>query len=442
MSSIASIHLIFDGLPTRSSNNPLSGCWGAIINIHLTPRNILSQQHSGPLGFVSATVAKYLALIRGLNTVLSYIEHRLAHNPKHYSIHLYNNSQVCLNQLLGNYKVQAPNVKPLHMVAVGLLKRFHSFTVKVVIKSYPPFKQATTLANAAASSSAKLTANARPIYRPSLLSLVPITVAGGKTIASHDIGSITDTVYLIDASFLHSLPKGEVYLQLLRDCAPVQIIPSGFDLTALGKISLPSQVFWTEKCTEKVAKLPFIVVDSLPVPVHISVRKDGYFRGYNIDLFAPLPRDVLSFDVTNVPVQYRNHPYWKPDRPLVVPDNYDNEDSEFKGIIVNKNTIADIVASALRQDSALSDSDNELLQQVKGVLLKQPKEKVVQASSSKRNASGECSLEQDSSSCQQTSQKSTTNLQNSSKECVQQVPTTNEDDEIAKTDDKSSVTEH
>lgn len=429
MSSITPIHLFFEGLPPKPFDNPpLSASWGAVIHIHPTPQVTLSQHHFGPLGCAPSIAAKYLAVIRALHATLSFIETRLAHSPKSYSIHLHNDSNVCLSQISGHSKVHHQNLKHLHVITLGLLQRFHSFNVLVLSRSHSFLEHAINLATIGTTSSAKLIKSARPVYRPSLSSLVSMVIAGNMTIASHDIGTITDTVYLIDAGFLESIFAGNVYLKLLRDCAPVQIIPSGIDVTALGIVSLPAQVFWPNKFTEKADKLPFLVVDSLPVPVHISVQKGGYFRGYNIDVSVPNPSDVISFDASHVPVQYRNHPYWKINGPLVAPCN---EDGAVTGIVNAANTVSNIIANALLQSLARDDSGDKNIQQVHSVHLKEPERDVLKLTLSLENVSAEQSLEQ-------SSQEKAIELQNSSEEPLQLVSATNEPEENTMTDDDFS----
>ncbi|HEX5505009.1 MAG TPA: ribonuclease HI family protein [Thermomicrobiales bacterium] len=67
--------------------------------------------------------AEYLTLIAALEDLAAMIE-RHEHKPADYAVRVRGDSQLVIQQLLGRWKVNHPNMKPLHARARALLARF------------------------------------------------------------------------------------------------------------------------------------------------------------------------------------------------------------------------------------------------------------------------------------------------------------------------------
>jgi probable phosphoglycerate mutase len=109
--------IIFDG---GSKGNPGRG-YGSY---ELSSRAGQSKQKRLEYGDqVTNNEAEYLTLIAALEDLAAMIE-RHERNPADYTVRVRGDSQLVIQQLLGRWKVNHPNMKPLHARARALIARF------------------------------------------------------------------------------------------------------------------------------------------------------------------------------------------------------------------------------------------------------------------------------------------------------------------------------
>ena len=104
----AVIHIFVDG---GARGNPGEAGIGVVIKQgHKT-----LDEFGEYIGKATNNVAEYTALNRGL-------QEALAHGHKH--IEVFSDSELMVNQIKGEYKVREDSLRPLHYLAVKLLKKF------------------------------------------------------------------------------------------------------------------------------------------------------------------------------------------------------------------------------------------------------------------------------------------------------------------------------
>ncbi len=106
-------YLFTDG---SSIGNP--GMGGAGVIIKIPDSKTKTRIFSKPLGVVTNNEAEYEALIYGLNLALEL-------HLKRVSIHV--DSELLYYQLMGEYRVKAPNLLPKFQLVIELLSRFEYF---------------------------------------------------------------------------------------------------------------------------------------------------------------------------------------------------------------------------------------------------------------------------------------------------------------------------
>ena len=106
---MTSIDLYADG---ASRSNPGPAGIGVVIYIEGNEIHTISEY----IGEATNNEAEYLAVIKGLEYLLE----------KHYtSVNCYLDSQLVVEQVKGNYRVSAKNLKPLNKQLLSLVERFH-----------------------------------------------------------------------------------------------------------------------------------------------------------------------------------------------------------------------------------------------------------------------------------------------------------------------------
>ena len=99
--------------------------------------NILAE-HKEKLGNQTNNFAEYMAVIRGLE---------ICQRNQVKEVDFYCDSQLLVRQMLGEYKVKAPQIKPLHKSASDLVAKFDSVGFHHVRREFN--KEADALANQA-----------------------------------------------------------------------------------------------------------------------------------------------------------------------------------------------------------------------------------------------------------------------------------------------------
>lgn len=99
-----------------SRGNPGPAAWGVAV---FDEDDVLVEGHAGTLGHATNNAAEYTALIEALELAA-----RLGADE----VELRADSQLIVRQILGEYRVRHPDLKPLHaraMRLIGGLRRFH-----------------------------------------------------------------------------------------------------------------------------------------------------------------------------------------------------------------------------------------------------------------------------------------------------------------------------
>lgn len=301
----------FDG---SASPNPGDGGAAAVATIKVTTTREtkrIKQEWSAALGHVTNIAAEYHALILGLRSLLSYLR---TSNIRHEYVKLSvrGDSETVINHVKGTYRVSNPFLKPLYVLVLHLSSRFQNVS----------FVACPRTSNAAADRLAKQarqrgpTALGKAIYYPALLTFVRAWICGEPTLASHDMGTAgSDPSCFIDANYLLSLPGGNAIYANMHDPAPLSAVVAKTNMTVLGSVTLPVQLSWApESSIDEDGPEPdglpvlieFVVVDFLPVPLHLSVRHPS----------VPEPSEhrvqgMVSFKRDCLPELYEQHRYWE-----------------------------------------------------------------------------------------------------------------------------------
>lgn len=107
------IHIFVDG---GSRGNPGEAGIGVVIKQGKKILNELGEY----IGKTTNNVAEYVALNRGLQEALAW---------GHKQIEVFSDSELLVNQIKGEYKVREETLRPLHYLAVMLLKKFEKATI-------------------------------------------------------------------------------------------------------------------------------------------------------------------------------------------------------------------------------------------------------------------------------------------------------------------------
>ena len=164
-------------------------------------------------------------------------------------------------------------------------------------------------------------------FYPSLSGIVWVKVGGCLVAASHDLGTAcVEKRSFIDLAFVASLPDGEQLLASLVQPVPACTSLDGTKTSGevvLGMLpdKLNISVVMSGKETGLMLALDrALVVDKLPVPLHISVKcvHTSKMSKRETDIynmaFACTGHDWDSkFSVQNFPTSYQDHAYWKND---------------------------------------------------------------------------------------------------------------------------------
>lgn len=113
-------HLFVDG---ASRGNPGPASVGA--SLQKDGQEIASV--SKAIGIATNNVAEYHALIEGLACAIS-------HNIQ--TLHIKADSQLMVRQVLGQYKVKHPDIKPLFAKVKDHLQKFESYTIEHVRREH------------------------------------------------------------------------------------------------------------------------------------------------------------------------------------------------------------------------------------------------------------------------------------------------------------------
>lgn len=108
------------------------------------------------------------------------------------------------------------------------------------------------------------------------------------------------------------MPGGNSIFANMHSPYPLSVVLAKTPMTVLGTVTLPVQYSWqNDSEDESNPKDPpvlveFLVVDFLPVPVHLSVRHPSIARPREHTIAESVP-----FESESLPELYRHHRYWK-----------------------------------------------------------------------------------------------------------------------------------
>lgn len=162
-------------------------------------------------------------------------------------------------------------------------------------------------------------------YCPCRCGTLPIAAGGIEVKATHDIGCAEGgSMHMIDASFLHFIESGAhlnpskvdkvtgTLTQGQSVCGQLrELRVRAYQLEPDPNSRLEhSQLGMRRVAAVDVVLKDVLVVDSLPVPLHVSLStlQKGSTRGSRLRGLGQ-PFDY-SFGATLFPMRYRTHPYW------------------------------------------------------------------------------------------------------------------------------------
>lgn len=302
--------------------NPGEASWGAVSTItvahlddcadpstHRTDRI----ETSAKCGILTSNAAEYMALIGGLRATLRHL-YSIPIRPSVTNVKVVCGSELVIMQMTGRYRVRDARLAIFYAVAKGLQHCFS--TVSFRNTSTSDRSTADTLTD-----DARLHAVSpwsKVVFYPAIFGFVEAFVFGHPVRASHDLGTAgADPRTLIDARLLRSLPDfGPCALKNLADPHPMSIVLSKVSMSILGTINIQVGVAWPKRNGNYPVISHWVnavVVDSLPVPLHIST-KDNVAQFFSTD--GPVGSSDLQkipFGARSLPTSYGEHPYWTSD---------------------------------------------------------------------------------------------------------------------------------
>lgn len=146
-------------------------------------------------------------------------------------------------------------------------------------------------------------------YGPNICTVSRVTIGGRTVYASNDQGTIPQG-FLIDATFLASLP-GLCDQALGRVAAEHRICKSKVEMRVVGvlhNVTMRIQYCSGYHTYYEVTAPQVFVVEKLPVPLHVSDGLVDRKAGFSM----PSP-DGIEFEANTFGEPYRRHPYWGSD---------------------------------------------------------------------------------------------------------------------------------
>jgi ribonuclease HI len=267
----------------------------------------------GRLGHTTKDVAEFVGLIGCMRGILRTLQMQ-GWRHEYSSLVVLSDSDAVIDCMQGASKVKSSKILLLCDIIISLQREFR-FVSYTKIGPHENI-QAHSLAVQGRE------AFSRPslaVYHPSPCGFIDVWVEGVRTLASHDMNtSGKDPSFMIDSRFLRSIPNGKSFLRNLKDPYPLSLVRSKVNMTVLGKIQLycgvrcfGTPLRLTPPCgadTEGCAT--FIVVQDLPVPVHISWKNENF--PMNTEATTSI-QNLVPFHPTELPDVFHFHRYWTED---------------------------------------------------------------------------------------------------------------------------------
>ena len=302
----ADISLWFDGYVSHSAALPFGppGGYGGVVDINGQVFDITCR-----LGHTTKDVAECMGLIGCMRGVLRTLQ---AQGMRHHysSLIVKSDSDVVIDYLQGQYKVDNPRLQILCYIIKSLQREFNSVSYTKIGRheNLDAYKLATQ-------GREDFSRTSIAVYHPNLKGMVDVWIEGVRTLGSNDIDSSgKDPSFMIDSRFLKSIPGGKALLRNMKDPYPLSLIRGKVNMTVLGTIQLYCGVrcFGTPLHRKPLCGpdtegcVTFLVVHELPVPVHVS-WKNGTFPMNTEPIKG---RKMVPFHPDELPNIYRHHKYW------------------------------------------------------------------------------------------------------------------------------------
>ncbi len=157
------------------------------------------------------------------------------------------------------------------------------------------------------------------VYYPSRMHTVPVTIEGSLAVASHDqyAAVAAPRHHYIDSAFLSSLLCGQEALASMSTAGfPAPLEGQSLQgVHVVGALTQPLTAYLRleDRAVLKLELQGVCVVDSLPVPLHLSLHPLGRALSGLSAGFSTAPFEEASF-----PPPYRQHPFWNKASPTFI----------------------------------------------------------------------------------------------------------------------------
>ena len=301
----ADITLWFDGYASHPSG---PGGYGGVVNISGHVFLI-----TGRIGHTTRGVAEFVGLIGCMRGVIRTLQSQ-GWRHEYSNLTVFSDSDVVIDQMQGQFKGTDPLMRMLSNIVKSLQRAFK--LVRFIKIGRHENRQAHNLARKGRE------AFSRPsiaVYYPSLTGFVDVWIEGYRTLGSHDMDATgKDPSFMIDATFLKSVPGGNALLRNMKDPYPLSLIRSKVNMTVLGTMQLHCGVrcigtplHLTPLCgPDTEGCITFLVVQDLPVPVHVSWKNESFPMNTEA---AKNAGTLVPYHSDELPEIYRHRKYWNTD---------------------------------------------------------------------------------------------------------------------------------
>jgi ribonuclease HI len=315
----------FDG---SARPNPGRGGFCAVVGLQglgpVSAPPLDSAEFAGALGdkLCTSNIAEYCGLIAGLRGAVQRF------GPERCSacrLTVVGDSELVIKQMRGEYKVRDARLRHYHVVAQGLVARF--FAAGAVAFQHVPREVnlvCDTTAKRWSAGQLKVQPESCAVFYPNRMHMVPVRINGLSMLASNEVGTTYMTqLDMIDAALLVEL-LGEAALRELSDPYPITRMAGAVPLNTLGlyypragtpplEISIDvrlraGRVVVGERVVLSARDKPLLVVDNLPVPIHLSSRHYDVLG--ELGLANTGLRDRYPFSAELAGPRYATHPFW------------------------------------------------------------------------------------------------------------------------------------
>lgn len=307
-------------IDANTSNNYIPTGWGvrAVIqnlpNLPTLPTTLNNSilQWCGPLGECTRSQGEYHALIRGLRQLKDHFR-ALEIDTSRVRIFVHGGKELIINQMRGFSTATAQHLKPLYEIAKYQCSKYAE--VQFHLQKYARGLSALNLARDSrlwGIDGSPFTTQMSYYPRPSF---VEACIMNRATYATYSSGMDLNMRSLIDVNYLLSLNEGIYRVQSLDPC-PQNIVFAKNGTVAMSvlgttplEVAVPAVFGRGERCNHiDLFRDQFIVVDYLPVQLHLHFRDDLYVRR-TVEPYGLYGNIVNLADGTGK--YYGEHRFWR-----------------------------------------------------------------------------------------------------------------------------------